>query len=122
MGEQEERAGEGVVRAAGLLRLEPVADLPGPPADQHRAGLGRDPGDGLARHDVGQRPPVHRVAGTGDEPVERHRPVHDDLAPFCTRVAHPLLPDSNSFQWPSEMTSTRPSTTRMAVSSSIAYA
>ena len=63
-----------------LVGVHPVAYLVGPPTDEHGAGGRRDlrqPGR-VRRHEV--EDPVHRVTGTGDEAVKRHRPVHDHLA------------------------------------------
>src|SRR4029453_17623474 len=83
MGEEEHRSGEGVVGAARLLGLHPVAYLPGPPARQHGAGGRGDPREIVRCHEVGESAttaPVHRVAGTCDEAVKRHTPVHDYLA------------------------------------------
>src|SRR6185437_17039432 len=67
-----------------LVGVHPVAYLIGPPADEHGAGGRRDlrqPGR-VRRHEV--EDPVHRVTGTGDEAVKRHRPVHHHLAAHLT--------------------------------------
>src|SRR5438309_609151 len=89
MGEDEHRSGEGVVDGARLLCFHPGAYVPGPPAYEHGAGGCRDPRE-LVRGVVGQmtRAPVHRIPRTGDEAVERHRPVHDDLAVRGAPIAH----------------------------------
>ena len=87
MGEEEHRSGEGVVVAARLLGLHPVAYLPGPPADEHGAGGRGDLREIVRCHEVGEgatTAPVHRVAGTRDEAVKRHTPVHDYLAAHFT--------------------------------------
>src|SRR5205085_9480480 len=38
--------------------------------------------------------PVHHMAGSSNEAVKRHTPVHDDLAVSGVRIAHPDLADS----------------------------
>src|SRR5918998_5326405 len=70
----------------GVLLRHPLGDLVGAPAHEHGAG---------GVHDLGKRElllvlddPVHRVAGAGDEAVQRHRPVHNDLARASIRIAH----------------------------------
>ena len=84
VGEEEQRVRRrGSRTLPGLVGLHPVADLPGSPADEHGAGGRRDLREIVRRHEVGERAttaPIHRVAGTGDEAVKRHRPVHDHLA------------------------------------------
>src|SRR4051794_28873282 len=87
MSEEEHGSGEGVVDAARLLGLHPVAYLPSPPADEHGAGGRCDLREIVRCHEVGEsaiKPPVHGMAGTGDEAVKRHTPVHDNLAAHLT--------------------------------------
>src|SRR3954447_9693018 len=87
MGEEEHGSGERVVDAVRLLGLHPVAYLPSPPADEHGAGGRCDLRDIVRCHEVGESaiiPPVHGMAGTGDEAVKRHTPVHDNLAAHVT--------------------------------------
>ena len=70
----------------GVLVGHPLADLVGTPADEHgTSGL----------HDLRKRvlceeleEPSHRVVGASDEAVQRHRPVHHDLAQTSLCVAH----------------------------------
>ena len=70
----------------GVLVGHTLGDLVGTPADEHGAG---------GVHDLRKRvlflvldDPVHRVVGAGDEAVQRHRPVHNDLAQASIRIAH----------------------------------
>src|SRR5688572_32704883 len=98
MGEEEHGSGEGVVDAARLLGLHPVAHLPRPPADEHGAGGRCDLREIVRCHEVGESPitsPVHGMAGAGDEAVERHAPVHDDLAAHVTTA----IPGSSPHVW-----------------------
>jgi hypothetical protein len=93
MGEHEHGSGKGVVDAARLLGLHPVADVGGPPADEHRAGGRRDLVELVRADEAGElatSSPVHHMAGSGDEAVERHTPVHDDLAVSGARIVHPV--------------------------------
>src|SRR6202035_3567775 len=92
MGEDEHRSGKGVVDAARLLGLHPVADVGSLPADEHGAGGRRDLLELVLPDEVGElatSAPVHHMAGSGDETVKRHAPVHDDLAVSAARIAHP---------------------------------
>src|SRR6266700_4388856 len=99
VGEDEHGSVEGVAFASGfcppvVVGFHPVADLNGSPADEHGAG-GRCglllPGR-VIRHEV--EDPVHRVTGTGDEAVQRHRPGHDHLAGSGAGIAHAVPPKS----------------------------
>src|SRR4051812_39667844 len=93
MGEDEHGSGKGVVDAARLLGLHPVADVGGPPADEHRAGGGRDLVELVRPDEVGElatSAPVHHMAGSGDEAVKRNTPVYDHLAVSGARIAHPV--------------------------------
>src|SRR5919201_6800654 len=74
--------------------MHSVAYLVGPPADEHGAGGRRDLRELVRRHEV--EDPVHRIAGTGDEAVKRHRPVHDHLAISGARIAHALPPKADA--------------------------
>src|SRR6185312_9434062 len=64
----------------------------GPPADEHGAGGRHDLRELLLNRCYEVEDPVHRVAGTGGEPVDRHRSVHDHLAAPRVRVAHRAPP------------------------------
>jgi hypothetical protein len=55
VGQDEERSGKGVVDAAWLVGLHPLAHLVGPPADEHGAGSGRDLLEVVRCHEVGER-------------------------------------------------------------------
>ena len=88
MGEDEDGSGEGVVCAAWLVCLHPVAYLVGPPADEHCAGGCRDLRDIVQPHEVGD--PVHRVAGTRNEAVS-------DIDLFTTTLPFPVLVSLNVF-------------------------
>src|SRR5207244_10796505 len=68
-------------------------DVGGRPADEHGAGGRRDRVELVRPDEVGElatAAPVHHMAGTGDEAVNRHTPVHDHLAVFGARIAHPV--------------------------------
>ena len=93
MGENEHGSRERVLRACCLVRFHPGAHVPGAPTDEHCASGRRDLRDVFRCHEVGDAsgPPVHRVAGTGDEAIERHRPVHDH--PSSAGIAHPVPPE-----------------------------
>src|SRR5215472_6286846 len=97
MGEDEHGSIEGVAFAPRfcppiVVGLHPLACLDCSPADEHGAGSRR----GLLlprrviRHEV--EDPVLRVTGTGDEAIQRHRPVYDDLAVSGARIAHSVPP------------------------------
>src|SRR2546429_5149841 len=93
MGEDEHGSGKGVVDAARLLGLHRVADVGGPPADEHRAGGRRDLVELVRPDEVGElatTAPVHHMAGSGDEAVKRNTPVYDHLAVSGARIAHPV--------------------------------
>ncbi len=95
MGEYEHGSRKGVVDAARLLGLHPFSDVGGPPADEHGAGGRRDLVELVRAHEVGElatSAPVHHMAGSGDEAVKRHAPVHDDLPMSGARIAHPGPP------------------------------
>jgi hypothetical protein len=97
MGEDEHGSGKGVVDAARLLGLHPVSDVGGPPAGEHGAGGRRDLLELVRPDEVGElatSAPVHHMAGSGDETVKRHTPVHDDLAVPGARIAHPVPPSA----------------------------
>src|SRR5215210_5483186 len=74
MGEDE--LGSSLVVA--LLVGHLLRNLVGTPADKHRTSGGHDFRECVRCQEI--EDPVHRVAGTGDEAVKRHRPVHDHLA------------------------------------------
>ena len=74
----------------GVLVGHTLADLVRAPADEHGA---------RGRHDLRERvrrqildDPVHRMARTGDEAVERHRPVHDHFAGADAHITHAFAP------------------------------
>jgi hypothetical protein len=82
--------GAAVALALGEI-LDASLGLAAGPADKHRTSGGHDFRECVRCQEIGD--PVHRVAGTGDEAVKRHRPVHDHLASVGAHITR-SFPDS----------------------------